>query len=116
MRRRAWLGLRRLVGVVHDLAGRDPWGDPDPVPEDLDRDRVLVVGGILLAVALYAAVVLLGDVAFAVGTLASVYALRHLAATRLQVLAGWVLTVWLIYTLLQVALWALVLAIHGLLA
>jgi hypothetical protein len=94
VRRRVWQSLRLLVEVVHDLSDRDLSGERDPLPEALDREPAMVAGGICLGVALLAATQLLHDLAFAIAAMAVMRALRHLAATRLRVIAAWALTAW----------------------
>jgi hypothetical protein len=114
MRRRAWRCLRLLVEVVHDLSGRDPWGERDPLPMALDSEPAMIVGGICLGVALLAATRLLHDLVFATAAFAAIFGLRHLAAIHVRVLAGWALTVWSFWLLLWAALWIVDLWIHAL--
>jgi hypothetical protein len=100
--------------VVHDISGRDPWFERDPLPKDLDRKPAMVAGGICLGVALLAVTRLLDDFVFAVAAVMAMKGLRHLAATRLRVLAGWALTLWCFWLLFVAALWIVVLLIAAL--
>jgi hypothetical protein len=116
MTRRVWRALGRLVKVVHETSGLNPFWERDPVPEDLDRAPVMIVGGICLGVSVFVVVRLLDDFVFATAAITALIALRHLAATHLRVLAGWALTFWSFNVLLLVASWAVYLPIHALLS